>query len=76
MQSDDSFDFNVNLNNFNGSLEILLDLAKSQKVDCGLLPGRLRRESAQPQGSSASPVHRLRLCCLMIISSFYVCGLL
>ena len=33
MQSDDSLDFNVNLNNFNGSLEILLDLAKSQKVD-------------------------------------------
>ena len=33
MRSDDSLDFNVNLNNFNGSLEILLDLAKSQKVD-------------------------------------------
>ena len=33
MQSDNSLDFNVNLNNFNGSLEILLDLAKSQKVD-------------------------------------------
>ena len=33
MQLDDSLDFNVNLNNFNGSLEILLDLAKSQKVD-------------------------------------------
>ena len=33
MLSDDSLDFNVNLNNFNGSLEILLDLAKSQKVD-------------------------------------------
>ncbi len=31
--SDDSLDFNVNLNNFSGSLEILLDLAKSQKVD-------------------------------------------
>ncbi len=30
---DDSLDFNVNLNNFSGSLEILLDLAKSQKVD-------------------------------------------
>ena len=31
--SDDSLNFNVNLNNFSGSLEILLDLAKSQKVD-------------------------------------------
>ena len=31
--SDDSLDFNVNLYNFSGSLEILLDLAKSQKVD-------------------------------------------
>ena len=29
----DSLSFNVNLNNFNGSLEVLLDLAKSQKVD-------------------------------------------
>ena len=29
----DSHSFNVNLNNFNGSLEVLLDLAKSQKVD-------------------------------------------
>ncbi len=29
----DSSSFNVNLNNFNGSLEVLLDLAKSQKVD-------------------------------------------
>ena len=29
----DSFSFNVNLNNFNGPLEVLLDLAKSQKVD-------------------------------------------
>ena len=29
----DSLDFKVNLNNFNGSLEVLLDLAKSQKVD-------------------------------------------
>ncbi len=29
----DSLDFNVNLNNFNGPLETLLDLAKSQKVD-------------------------------------------
>ena len=29
----DSFTFNVNLNNYNGPLEILLDLAKSQKVD-------------------------------------------
>ena len=31
--SNDSLNFNVNLNNFSGSLEILLDLAKSQKVD-------------------------------------------
>ena len=30
---DDSLTFNVNLNNFNGPLEVLLDLAKSQKVD-------------------------------------------
>ena len=29
----DSASFNVNLNNFNGPLEVLLDLAKSQKVD-------------------------------------------
>ena len=29
----DSNAFNVNLNNFNGPLEVLLDLAKSQKVD-------------------------------------------
>ncbi len=29
----DSSTFNVNLNNFNGPLEVLLDLAKSQKVD-------------------------------------------
>ncbi len=29
----DSLSFNVNLNNFNGPLEVLLDLAKSQKVD-------------------------------------------
>ena len=29
----DSLDFKVNINNFNGSLEVLLDLAKSQKVD-------------------------------------------
>ena len=29
----DSLTFNVNLNNYNGSLEVLLDLAKSQKVD-------------------------------------------
>ena len=29
----DSQQFKVNLNNYNGSLEILLDLAKSQKVD-------------------------------------------
>ncbi len=29
----DSLSFNVTLNNFNGPLEVLLDLAKSQKVD-------------------------------------------
>ena len=29
----DSNQFNVNLNNFNGPLEVLLDLAKSQKVN-------------------------------------------
>ena len=29
----DSLSFKVNLNNFNGPLEVLLDLAKSQKVD-------------------------------------------
>ncbi len=33
MSDNDSLEFNVNLNNFNGSLEVLLDLAKSQKVD-------------------------------------------
>ena len=29
----DSHEFNVNLNNYNGSLNVLLDLAKSQKVN-------------------------------------------
>ena len=29
----DSQQFKVNLNNYNGPLEVLLDLAKSQKVD-------------------------------------------
>ena len=29
----DSLDFKVDINNFSGSLEVLLDLAKSQKVD-------------------------------------------
>ena len=29
----DSYDFNVDLNSFNGPLNLLLDLAKSQKVD-------------------------------------------
>ena len=29
----DSLSFNVNLNNFTGPLEVLLDLAKAQKVD-------------------------------------------
>jgi len=33
MNSNDSLEFNVNLNNYSGSLEVLLDLAKSQKVD-------------------------------------------
>ena len=31
----DSLSFNVNLSNFTGPLEVLLDLAKSQKVDLG-----------------------------------------
>ena len=29
----ESLSFNVNLNNYNGPLEVLLELAKSQKVD-------------------------------------------
>ena len=33
MTSNDSIEFNVDLKNYNGSLEILLDLAKAQKVD-------------------------------------------
>ena len=33
MSQTDSFEFNVDLNNYSGSLEVLLDLAKSQKVD-------------------------------------------
>ena len=33
MTLNDSLDFSVNLNNYSGSLEVLLDLAKSQKVD-------------------------------------------
>ncbi len=33
MSESDSLNFNVNLNNYTGSLELLLDLAKSQKVD-------------------------------------------
>ena len=33
MSDPDSTDFNVDLNNFNGPLEVLLDLAKSQKVN-------------------------------------------
>ena len=33
MQNTDSLEFNVDLNNYNGSLEILLELAKTQKVD-------------------------------------------
>ena len=33
MHLNDSKEFNVNLNNYNGPLDVLLDLAKSQKVD-------------------------------------------
>ncbi len=33
MSEIDSNNFNVNLNNYNGSLDVLLDLAKTQKVD-------------------------------------------
>ena len=33
MIQNDSPEFNVNLNNYSGSLDVLLDLAKSQKVD-------------------------------------------
>ena len=33
MITSDSLEFNVDLNNYSGSLELLLDLAKSQKVD-------------------------------------------
>ena len=33
MSLNDSLNFNVSLQNYNGPLEILLDLAKSQKVD-------------------------------------------
>ena len=33
MDSTDSKQFNVDLNNYSGPLEVLLDLAKSQKVD-------------------------------------------
>ena len=33
MNSIDSLEFNVEVNNYSGSLEVLLDLAKSQKVD-------------------------------------------
>ena len=33
MSENDSLNFNVNLNNYTGSLELLLDLAKTQKVD-------------------------------------------
>ena len=29
----DSNNFNVDINNYNGPLDVLLDLAKSQKVD-------------------------------------------
>ena len=33
MEQTDSLEFNVELSSYNGSLEILLDLAKAQKVD-------------------------------------------
>ena len=33
MEHTDSLEFNVDLNDYSGSLELLLDLAKSQKVD-------------------------------------------
>ncbi len=33
MEINESYQFNVNLNNFKGPLDLLLDLAKSQKVD-------------------------------------------
>ena len=33
MPESDSILFNVDINNFNGPLEVLLDLAKAQKVD-------------------------------------------
>ena len=33
MDNSDSHKFNVNLNNYNGPLDVLLDLAKSQKVN-------------------------------------------
>ena len=33
MNLNDSTDFNVNLSDFNGPLDVLLDLAKSQKVN-------------------------------------------
>ena len=33
MIKSDSNEFNVNLSNFSGSLDVLLDLAKSQKVN-------------------------------------------
>ena len=33
MNNNDSNQFNVNLNTFNGPIDVLLDLAKSQKVN-------------------------------------------
>ena len=33
MEENDSYQFNVDLNNFKGPLDLLLDLAKSQMVD-------------------------------------------
>ena len=47
---DDSFDFKVDINNFSGSLEVLLDLAKSQKVDLETISiTKLANESSQSE---------------------------
>ena len=35
MSTNDSNNFEINLSNYSGSLDVLLDLAKSQKVDLG-----------------------------------------
>ena len=39
----DSLDFKVDINNFSGSLEVLLDLAKSQKVDRNYINNKISR---------------------------------